>query len=276
MKTPPAALPASPRWLPVLTAVAVLSALPAAATATPPPTAPPSPAPAAEPDSKFNLSLHYTTTRTTHFAGRRWGLQGSWLHRAPQDEWSGEFRTQREAIALNGSDSTLKVDEIDTFVKWRRDLAALDDPPREGASTYYTYLSPRLRRNRFGYFSSSQAVRAGAGRRFAPLDDLSLSLEFGPGLRLGRARSGENIREGVLTASSQLDYRVSDSTQLRLALMSERSSREHYQTAVTTLRNRVSRHVWLKYELSYRKALPMDTLQPVGETRFDAGISCQF
>jgi putative salt-induced outer membrane protein len=161
-------------------------------------------------------------------------------------------------------------------VKWRRDLAALDDPPREGASTYYTYLSPRLRRNRFGYFSSSQAVRAGAGRRFAPLDDLSLSLEFGPGLRLGRARSGENIREGVLTASSQLDYRVSDSTQLRLALMSERSSREHYQTAVATLRNRVSRHVWLKYELSYRKALPMDTLQPVGETRFDAGISCQF
>ena len=47
--------------------------------------------------------------------------------------------------------------------------------------------------------------------------------------------------------------------------MGERSSREHHQTAVATLRNRVSRHVWLKYELSYRKALPMDALQPVGE-----------
>lgn len=34
------------------------------------------PAPAS-PDSKFNLSLHYATNRTTNFAGRRWGLQGS-------------------------------------------------------------------------------------------------------------------------------------------------------------------------------------------------------
>lgn len=233
------------------------------------------PAPAS-PDSKFNLSLHYATNRTTNFAGRRWGLQGDWLHRAEHDEWSGEFRTQREAIALNGGESTLRVDEVDTFVKWRRDLMALDDPPREGASTYYTYLSPRLRRNRFGYFSSSQAVRAGAGRRFEPVRDMTLSLELGPGYRHGRAQSGETVEEAVLTMTSQLDYRLSDSANFRLMLMGERSSRENYQTAVATLRNRISRHVWLKYELTYRKALPMDTLQPVGETRFDAGISCQF
>lgn len=220
------------------------------------------------PRIKAELGLRFSMQQSD-YTSRQLSADGDIDYRWTLSEVSSEFRIDREYVQSGDTAAEIQSDEYDANIKWKRKW--VDNP-------FYGYVSPRLRYNRFGYFRSSQAWRIGFGRRFEPLQGLSLTAEFGPGLRWARKQAGGHVFEALYTLAGKLDYELTDTLTARFNLVDERSNRENYRTLAMSLRNRLTERLWLKYEVNYRKAFPFDDAprQSQGESSFDAGLSYRF
>lgn len=212
------------------------------------------------------FGLRFSVNQST-YTSRRLAGDGDIDYRWTRSEISSEFRIDREYVQANGGTAEIHSDEYDANIKWKRML--LDNP-------FYSFVSPRLRYNRFGYFRSSQAWRVGLGRRFEPDPRLSLSLEVGPGVRWAQKQTGGSVFEALYGVSSKLDYELTDTLYFKFNYVDERSNRENYRTLSASLRNKITDRVWLKYEMQYRKAFPFDSAPSQAESSFDAGLSYRF
>jgi putative salt-induced outer membrane protein YdiY len=218
------------------------------------------------PRIKVELGLRFSMQQSD-YTSRQLSADGDIDYRWTLSEVSSEFRIDREYVQSGDTDAEIQSDEYDANIKWKRKW--LDNP-------FYGYVSPRLRYNRFGYFRSSQAWSIGFGRRFEPLSGLSLSAEFGPGLRWARKQAGGHVFEALYSLAGKLDYELTDTLTAKLNIVDERSNRENYRTLALSLRNRLTERLWLKYEVNYRKAFPFDDAPSQGESSFDAGLSYRF
>lgn len=218
------------------------------------------------PKISAEIGLRFALSKSS-YTSRRLAADGDIDYRWTRSEISSEFRVDREYVQANGGTAEINSDEYDANVKWKRML--LDNP-------FYSFVSPRLRYNRFGYFRSSQAWRVGLGRRFEPDPRLSLSLEVGPGIRWAQKQTGGSVFEALYGLSSKLDYELTDTLYFKFNYVDERSNRETYRTLSASLRNKITDRVWLKYEMQYRKAAPFDSAPSQAESSFDAGLSYRF
>ena len=220
------------------------------------------------PRIKAELGLRFSMHQSD-YTSRQFSADGDIDYRWTLSEVSSEFRIDREYVQSGDAEAEIQSDEYDANIKWKRKW--VDNP-------FYGYVSPRLRYNRFGYFRSSQAWSVGFGRRFEPLPGLSLSAEFGPGLRWARKQAGGHVFEALYSLAGKLDYELTDTLTAKLNVVDERSNRENYRTLALSLRNRLTERLWLKYEVNYRKAFPFDDAprQSQGESSFDAGLSYRF
>ncbi len=218
------------------------------------------------PKISAEIGLRFALSKST-YTSRRLASDGDIDYRWTRSEISSEFRIDREYVQANGGAAEVNRDEYDANIKWKRML--LDNP-------FYSFVSPRLRYNRFGYFRSSQAWRVGLGRRFEPSPRLNLSLEVGPGIRWAQKQAGGSVFETLYGISSKLDYELTDTLYFKFNYVDERSNRENYRTLSASLRNKITERVWLKYEMQYRKAFPFDSAPSQAESSFDAGLSYRF
>jgi putative salt-induced outer membrane protein len=222
--------------------------------------APPPPTLSGELGASFSMSRTGSTSR-------RYAVNGDLLWRQPGTEVSTELRVDRELVRDTGGTTTLDNDEFDVSVKGRRFF---------DFSNWYVWVSPRLRYDRFAYYRSSQALRAGVGHLMWLGDEASLYLEAGPGTRRVRQPDDSLTSEGLFTLAARLEAELSPTLNIKFNAVNERSGKENYRTVTASLRSRLSQRVWLKYEASYRKALPFDAPVSTSETTLDAGISYRF
>lgn len=221
---------------------------------------PPPPVLSGELGATFSMSRTGSTSR-------RYAANGDLLWRQPGTEVSTELRLDRELVRASDGSTTLDNDEFDASIKGRRFF---------DFSNWYTWVSPRLRYDRFAYYRSSQAMRVGFGHLLWLGDEASLYLEAGPGTRRVRLPDDRWSSEGLFTTSVRLEAELSPTLSVKFNAVNERSGKENYRTVTSSLRTRLTQRVWLKYELAYRKALPFDAQDSTSETTLDAGISYRF
>lgn len=199
---------------------------------------------------------------------RRYAADGDIEYRYTRSEVVTEFRLEREYLREQGeTDTSINTDEYDANIKWK--TWWVDNP-------FYTYWSPRVRYNRFGFFQSSQALRVGLGRRYVPRPGIELTVEAGTGVRWAHRQDGDGVFEGLSTLAAKVDADVTDTLGFKFNLVNERSTRENYRTVTAGLRNKLTDRIWLKYELSYRKSFPFDSAPSIADSNFDAGITYRF
>lgn len=203
----------------------------------------------------------------SEYTSRRLTLAADLAYPMPQRELDGELRFDREYIKEEGVPQAINRDRYDANVKFKQ---FFDDEP------YYLYVSPRVRHNRFGYYQSAQAMRVGAGRKFGGDANWNVSLELGSGYRVAHAEDGDNISEVLYTTSVKASWDISEQLSLKFNGVQEQSRRETFRTMSLALRNKLTNHIGLKYELLYRRSFPFDSQEKDGELSAEFGVSYSF
>lgn len=203
----------------------------------------------------------------SEYTSRRLTLAADLAYAMPQRELDGELRFDREYIKEEGLTPEINRDRYDASVKFKQ---FFDSTP------YYAYVSPRVRHNRFGYYQDAQALRAGLGRRFGEGRDWMLNLEMGSGYRVAHAEDGDNVSEFLYTATVKASWDVTSQLSLKFNGVQEQSRRETFRTMALALRNKLTQHIALKYELLYRRSYPFDSRQKDGELSAEFGVGYTF
>ncbi len=203
----------------------------------------------------------------SEYTSRRLTLAADLAYPMPQRELDGELRFDREYIKEEGVPQAINRDRYDASVKFKQ---FFDDEP------YYLYVSPRVRHNRFGYYQSAQAMRVGAGRKFGGDGNWNLSLELGSGYRVAHSEDDDNISEVLYTTSLKASWDITEQLSLKFNGVQEQSRRETFRTMSLALRNKLTNHIGLKYEVLYRRSFPFDSQEKDGELSADFGVSYSF
>lgn len=203
----------------------------------------------------------------SEYTSRRLTLAADLAYPMPQRELDGELRFDREYIKEEGAPQAINRDRYDASVKFKQ---FFDDEP------YYGYVSPRVRHNRFGYYQSAQALRVGGGRKFGSDGSWHASLELGTGYRVAHAEDGDNVSEVLYTTSLKASWDISEQLSLKFNGVQEQSRRETFRTMGLALRNKLTNHIGLKYELLYRRSFPFDSQEKDGELSAEFGVSYSF
>lgn len=186
------------------------------------------------------------------------------LHHAELD---GELRYDRESILVENAPAQIEKDRYDANLKYK--YFWVD-------SAYYTYVSPRVRADRFGFYQRSRGLRLGGGRKFeSPADRWELSVEAGTGYREAFLSTQENISETLYSFTAKARWVLSDNLLVKLNWIAEASNREAYQTIALSLRNKLSDRLGLKYELLQRRAFTTQDA-PRRDTEFQADVGLSY
>lgn len=213
---------------------------------------------------KGNLALNFAYEQSD-YVSRQLALSSDVSYEMPGHEIGSEFMYNKKNIELPNVGYTLLSEKYDASVKWRH---YLDE------SSYYTYLSPRIRHNQFGYYTDAKAIRVGMGKKIMLGEDsVRLLLEAGTGYRVAHLHTDEQMREVLYTVSGKIDWQLSDSLVMVFNLQHEQSAVEQYRTAKLSLRNKVTRHFGLVYEYTYARAYPFDSLDKTAEQYSTIGLA---
>lgn len=213
-----------------------------------------------------DLDGQYSYSKTD-YTSRRLTLAADLAYPMPQKELDGDLRFDREYIKEEGNEPSLNRDRYDASLKFKQ---FFDDSP------YYAYVSPRIRHNRFGYYQSAQALRVGGGRKFGGEGNWMVNLELGSGYRVAHSDDGENISEVLYTTALKATWDITDQLSLKFSGTQEQSRRETLRTMSLALRNKLTNHIGLKYEVLYRRSFPFDSLEKDGELSAEFGVSYAF
>ncbi|MBI5927144.1 MAG: DUF481 domain-containing protein [Aquabacterium sp.] len=169
----------------------------------------------------------------SEYTSRRLTLAVDVAHLLPQRELDGELRFDREYIKDADTPQSINRDRYDANIKFKQFF---------DSSPYDAYVSPRVRHNRFGYYQSAQALRAGVGRKFGGDGDWTVSAELGSGYRVAHAEDGDNVSEVLYTTSVKANWEVTDQLSLKFNGVQEQSRRETFRTMglALNLRSRFS------------------------------------
>lgn len=203
----------------------------------------------------------------SEYTARRLTLAADVVYLLPQRELDGELRFDREYIKEEDSPQAINRDRYDANIKFKQ---FFDDSP------YYAYVSPRVRHNRFGYYQSAQALRAGAGRKFGGDGHWTVSAELGSGYRVAHSEDGDNISEVLYTSSVKASWEITDQLSIKFNGVQEQSRRETFRTMGLALRNKLTNHIALKYEVLYRRSYPFDSKEKDGELSAEFGVGYSF
>lgn len=213
-------------------------------------------------DGAFSLNRSAYTTRAVAIAVD--------VARPVRDgELDGELRYDRESIKLDNSPAQLEKDRYDANLKYKRFWAQ---------STNYTYVSPRVRGDKFGFYQRAQGIRVGAGRRIADESETwELNLEAGSGYRVAHIATDEDIAEVLYILTAKARWAINDNVVLKLNWIVEASDREGFQILSLGLRNKLSDRLGLKYELRQQRtyANHAETIRDK-EFQADVGLSYAF
>jgi putative salt-induced outer membrane protein YdiY len=179
----------------------------------------------------------------------------------------GELRFDREYVKEQDNSTSIDKDKYDASLKYKE---YLDD------SSYYLYVSPRMRHNRNGFYHSAQAIRSGFGRKLGGEGHWVVNLELGSGYRVAHTDQGENVSEVLYTATVKTTWTISERISLKFNGVQEQSRRETFRTMSLALRDKLSNSFGLKYEVFYRRSYPFDAFEKDGELSAEIGISYSF
>ncbi|HEX5357596.1 MAG TPA: DUF481 domain-containing protein [Aquabacterium sp.] len=203
----------------------------------------------------------------SEYVSRRLTLAADVAYLMPQRELDGELRFDREYIKEADSPQSINRDRYDANVKFKQFF---------DGSPYYAYVSPRVRHNRFGYYQSAQALRAGVGRKFGGDGSWTASAEMGSGYRVAHAEDGDNVSEVLYTTSVKANWDITDQLSIKFNGVQEQSRRETFRTMGLALRNKLTNHIALKYEVLYRRSFPFDSKEKDGELSAEFGVGYSF
>lgn len=203
----------------------------------------------------------------SEYTSRRLTLAADVVYAMPQRELDGELRFDREYVKEQDNPRAINRDRYDANLKFKQFFEA---------SPYYAYVSPRVRHNRFGYYQSAQALRAGVGRKFGGQGDWTVSAELGSGYRVAHAEDGDNVSEVLYTTSVKANWDVTEQLSLKFNGVQEQSRRETFRTMGLALRNKLTNHIALKYEVLYRRSFPFDSKEKDGELSAEFGVGYSF
>ncbi|MEY4754086.1 MAG: hypothetical protein RJA44_1761 [Pseudomonadota bacterium] len=215
-------------------------------------------------DSRMHgdIGMSYSRNRTA-YVSYRFATDIDLTRKQPGQELLTEVHLLREDIQAQGqSSTTVSTDQYDASLKLKRFYAD---------EVYYLYGSPRIQYNRFDFYKTSQALRLGAGRRFK-IEPMSLDLELGGGHRWAQGHDGAEISEALSTFTARLEYNFSKSMYAKLNLVIDRTSQEHNSLFTASLNSPLVGNLYMKYEMSYRRILPLDNTQPSSETSYNFGL----
>lgn len=184
-------------------------------------------------------------------------------------ELDGELRYDRESILVENSPAQVEKDRYDANLKYKHFW--VDSP-------YYTYVSPRVRADRFGFYQRARGLRLGGGRKFEGASERwELSVEAGTGYREAYLSTQEHISETLYSFTAKARWVLNDNLLVKLNWIAEASNREAYQTIALSLRNKLSDRLGLKYELLQRRAFTtQDAPRRDKEFQADIGLSYAF
>lgn len=204
----------------------------------------------------------------SEYVSRRLTLAADVSYPMPERELDGELRFDREYVKEDADTGpNINRDKYDASLKFKQFF---------DGSPYYAFVSPRVRHNRFGYYQSAQSLRAGLGRRFGEGSVWAINLELGSGYRVAHAEGGENISEVLYITTLKANWDINDRLSLKFNGVQEQSARETFRTMSLALRNKLTDHIGLKYEVLYRRSFPFDSQQKDGEIAAEFGVSYTF
>lgn len=181
----------------------------------------------------------------------------------------GELRYDRESIVVENSPAQVEKDRYDANIKYKHFWAE---------TPYYSYVSPRVRGDRFGFYQRARALRLGGGRQFlGEADRWEVNLELGTGYREAHLSTNEEISETLYSFTAKARWVLNENLLVKLNWMAEASNREAYQTITLSLRNKLSDRLGLKYELLQRRSFTtQDAPRRDKEFQADIGLSYAF
>lgn len=203
----------------------------------------------------------------SEYSSRQLTLAADVSYLMPTRELDGELMFERAYVKEADSKASVDKDKYDASLKLKQ---FFDETP------YYAYVSPRVRHNRFGYYQSAQAMRAGLGRKFGGDGVWVVNLELGSGYRVAHTEGGENVSEVLYTTTLKASWAVTETFSIRFNGVQEQSRRETFRTMSLGLRNKITNSIGLKYEVVYRRSYPFDAYDKDGELSADVGISYSF
>ncbi|HET8871958.1 MAG TPA: DUF481 domain-containing protein [Aquabacterium sp.] len=209
---------------------------------------------------------HYSLAHST-YTTRQISLAADVSRPLPESELDGEFRFDREFIKLQGSPVEVNTDKYDASFKYKRFIQE---------TSYYGFISPRVRYDRFGFYQRVQAIRTGAGRKFGGGADWELDAELGSGYREAHVADGFSVSEALYTMTIKARWAATDAVLIKLNWTNEWSARESYTTVTLGLRNKLTDKLGLKYEVVYRRAFPLELQDRGGELLTEVGLSYRF
>ncbi len=212
---------------------------------------------------KGDLGFSYSYNRTS-YVSRKFSVETDVTHKTDHNETVSECLVDRRYVLISGTSSEVTSFKYDANVKWKH---FYDD------SLYYSYLSPRIRHNNTGYFTSAQAFRIGGGRKILLDKDLfEMNVELGVGYRYATLANQSRIQEGLFTLSDKFTWNITPELSLKFNLVHEQSIREKYRTTTIELINKFTRNLGVKYQIAQKRTYPFDSNEPGGEFLSSIGL----
>ncbi len=164
-----------------------------------------------------DFGFSYSDNRT-NYVSRQFTMDTDTTYKQQANEVVLEAMVNRQYIEIPGAGNSLANFQYDANAKWKH---YYDE------SLYYGYLSPRIRHNNSGYFTSAQALRVGAGKKFLFDDDtFEMALELGGGYRIATLAGPQTINEQLLTVANKFNWQITTQLAIKLNLVREQSQRE--------------------------------------------------
>lgn len=198
------------------------------------------------------------------FVSRSLSASTDLTRKTNQHETTFEGSLDNELVTLPNTPSGVSRLKYDMNIKWKFYWAQ---------TPYYGYLSPRIRHNDSGFFTSVQGVRIGAGRRILSDDNhFQMSLEAGVGHRYATMSDQTRIQEQLVTLSTKFLWDITHSIAAKFHLTHEQSALEKYRTTSLELKNKLSQEFALKFQITEKRTYPYDISVPNGELITSVGI----
>jgi len=209
------------------------------------------------------MSLDYSYYQSDYLS-RTLAVSCDLTRKYGQHETVFEGDINNQSIKLPGASEGISRYKYDANIK--RKYFYADTP-------YYSYLSPRIRHNDSGYFTSAQAMRIGGGRKiFLDESHFDMSFELGVGYRYATLADQSNIKEQLLTLATKFSWDISPNITIKFNLTNEQSALEKYRTVTLELKSKLTQDFSIKTEIAENRTYPFDISVPNGELISSMGI----
>jgi putative salt-induced outer membrane protein len=215
------------------------------------------------PPWKGNVGFSFSENRTD-YVSRKLTVNIDVTRTENQNETVSECSLDKQHFVIPGDTSRIETFRYDANVKWKH---YYDDSP------YYSYLSPRVRHNNTGYFTATQALRLGGGRKILLDNDLfEMAVELGVGYRFATLADHSRINENLFTVSDKFTWAFTDELSLKLNFVHEQSAREKYRTVTLELVNKFTHNLGVKYQIVQKRTYPFESNSQSGEYTSSIGL----